>query len=95
VLGPIIGIRAWLFFMGTNKERIEQLEVRLDEVQNGLHRMELGMTDKLQHLEKTHNRLSDVLLADQESQNQGNPHRESHNGGRLIVSSKIAKLEFP
>jgi hypothetical protein len=28
--------------MGTNKERIEQLEVRLDEVQNGLHRMEPG-----------------------------------------------------
>jgi len=64
VLGSIIGIIAWLFFMGTNKERIEQLEVRLDEVQNGLHGMELGMTDKPQHLEKTHNHLSDVLLAD-------------------------------
>ena len=83
------------YFIGTNKERIEQLEARLGEVQNGLHQMELGMTDKLQHLEETLNRLSDVLLADQESPNQGNPHREGHNGGRLIVSSKTAKLEFP
>jgi hypothetical protein len=38
------------YFIGTNKERIEQLEARLGEVQNGLHQMELGMTDKLQHL---------------------------------------------
>jgi len=30
--------------IGTNKERIEQLE-------EGLHRMELGMADRLQHLE--------------------------------------------
>jgi hypothetical protein len=81
--------------MGTNKERIEQWAARLGEVQNGLHQMELGMTDKLQHLEETLNRLSDVLLADQESPNQGNPHREGHNEGRLIVSSKTAKLEFP
>jgi len=52
------------YFMGTNKERIEQLEAGLGEVQNGLHRMELGMIDKLHHLEGTLNRLSDVLLAD-------------------------------
>jgi len=53
------------------------------------------MTDKLHHLEETLNSLSDVLLADQGSPNQGNPHREGHNGGRLIVSSKTSKLEFP
>jgi hypothetical protein len=52
------------YFMGTNKERIEQLEAGLGEVQNGLHQMEFGMTDKLHHLEGTLNRLSDVLLAD-------------------------------
>jgi len=51
--------------MGTNKERIEQLE-------EGLHRMELGMADRLQHLEATLNRLSDVLLANQEPPNQAN-----------------------
>ena len=74
--------------MGTNKERIEQLE-------EGLHRMELGMADKLQHLEDTLNRLSDVLLANQEPPNQTNQQREGQEGGRLIVSSKTARLEFP
>ena len=53
--------------MGTNKEHIEHLEEEL-------HRMELGMADRLQHLEDTLNRLSDVLLANQEPPNQGNQH---------------------
>jgi len=74
--------------MGTNKECIEQLE-------EGLHRMELGMADRLQHLEATLNRLSDVLLANQEPPNQANLQREGQEGGRLIVSSKTARLEFP
>ena len=88
VLGPIIGIRARLF-MGTNKERIEQLE-------KGLHRMELSMADRLRQVEENLNRLSDVLLA-----NPGNPilgsitNREGNGGERLVVSSKTAKLEFP
>ncbi|KAF5472044.1 hypothetical protein F2P56_008792 [Juglans regia] len=80
--------------MGTNKERIEHLEAGLGEVQEGLHRMELGMADRLRHVEETLNRLSDVLLANQEPPNQGNQNREGHNGGRLVVSSKTAKLEF-
>ncbi|XP_058111277.1 uncharacterized protein LOC131254302 [Magnolia sinica] len=80
--------------MGTNKKRIELLEAGLGEVQDGLHRMELSMTDRLRQLEETLNRLSDVLLADQELPNHGNQYRESHNGGRLVVSSKTAKLEF-
>jgi len=74
--------------MGTNKERIEQLE-------DGLHQMELGMADRLQHLEDTLNRFSDVLLANQEPPNQGNQQREGQEGGWLIVSSKTARLEFP
>ncbi|XP_035549720.1 uncharacterized protein LOC118349417 [Juglans regia] len=81
--------------MGTNKERIEHLEAGLGEVQEGLHRMELGMADRLRHVEETLNRLSDVLLANQEPPNQGIQNREGHNGGRLVVSSKTAKLEFP
>ena len=51
--------------MGTNKERIEQLE-------EGLHRMEVGMTGRLQHLEDMLNQLSDVLLANQEPANLSN-----------------------
>ncbi|RVW69832.1 putative mitochondrial protein [Vitis vinifera] len=58
------------FTMGTNKERIEHLEAGLGEVQEGLHRMELGMADRLRHVEETLNRLSDVLLANQEPPNQ-------------------------
>ena len=57
--------------------------------------MELGMADKLQHLEDTLNRLSDVLLANQEPPNQTNQQREGQEGGRLIVLSKTARLEFP
>ena len=77
-----------LVIVGTNKECIEQLE-------DGLHRMELGMADRLWHLEETLNRLSDILLANQEPLNHGNQHREGHDEGRLVVSSKTAKLEFP
>ncbi|KAL6322783.1 hypothetical protein AAG906_019052 [Vitis piasezkii] len=60
--------------MGTNKERIEHLETGLG----------LGMIDKLHHLEEALNRLSNVLLANPESSNQGNYHRENQNGGRQI-----------
>lgn len=85
-----IGIRA----IATNKERLEQLE-------EGLHRMELGMADRLRLMEETLNRLSEVLLAKSENPNpdnhhqEGNHHREGNDRGRLVVSSKTAKLEFP
>ena len=92
IKGPIIGIRARFILMGTNKERIEQLEVGLGGVQDGLHRMELGMADRLRQVEETLNRLSDVLLANQEIPNH---HREGNDRGRMVVSSKTAKLEFP
>ena len=64
MLGPINWYQSQVqFTMGTNKERIEHLEAGLGEVQEGLHRMELGMADRLRHVEETLNRLSDVLLA--------------------------------
>ena len=53
------------------------------------------MADKLRHLDETLNRPSDVLLANQEPPNHGNPNQEGHNGRRLVVSSKTKKLEFP
>ena len=74
--------------MGTNKERIEQLE---DE----LHRMELCMADRLRQVEENLNRLSDILLANPENPILGNiTNREGNGGGRLVVSSKTTKLEF-
>lgn len=81
--------------MGTNKEQIERLEARLGEAQDELHRMELGMANRLRHVEETLNRLFDVLLIDQEPPSHGVQYHEGHNGGWLVVSSKTAKLEFP
>lgn len=81
--------------MGTNKERIEHLESELNSVQEGLQRMEMGMNDKLHHLEETLNRLSNALLTDQMNANHGNHQHEGNHGGRQIVSSKTAKLDFP
>lgn len=49
--------------MGTNKKRIELLEVGLGALQDGLQHLEVSMANKLQHLEVTLNRLSDVLPA--------------------------------
>jgi len=58
--------------MGTNKERIEHLEIALGEFQNGLHRMEIDMADRHRQVEETLNCLSDVLLDNQEPTNHGN-----------------------
>ncbi|KAA8525675.1 hypothetical protein F0562_007530 [Nyssa sinensis] len=80
--------------MGTNKEH-EQLEAGLGGVQDGLHRMELDMADKFRHLKETLNRLSNVLLSNQEPSSHGNHHREGNDRGQQVVFSKIAKLEFP
>ena len=81
--------------MGTNKERIEHLESELHSVQEGLHRMEMGMNDKLHHLEEVLNRLSNTLLTDQVNVNHDNHQHEGNHGGRQIISSKTAKLDFP
>ena len=81
--------------MGTNKERIEQLEVGLGGVQDKLDSMEQGMSDKLQHLEETINRLANVMLVNQEQPNPPNQPRDGQEGGRMVVSSKTARLEFP
>lgn len=52
--------------------------------------MELGMADR-----ENLNRLSDILLANQENPYHGNHHREGNDGGRLVVSSKTTNIEFP
>ena len=58
---PIIGIRARLP-MGTNRERIEHLELRLGIVQEGLQQMEEAL-----------HRISSVLITNQENPNHSNP----------------------
>ena len=49
--------------MATNKERIELLEAGLGSLQDGLQRMEIGMSSKLQHLEETLNKLTETIMA--------------------------------
>ena len=77
--------------MITNKERIEAFEAGLDGVQT-----------RMQRLEETISRLSEVMLANTESSNHNTSgrgpsrtHREEFDGSRQIFSSKMARLEFP
>ena len=92
-----------LIIMTTNKERVENLEAGLGGLQEGVHRMEMGMADKLGQLETSINRLSEVLLSTMTSANYDlhepdpypRPARENQEAPRLVVSSKTAKLEFP
>jgi hypothetical protein len=44
--------------MATNKERIKMLEAGLGEVQDGIQRMELSMSNKMRQLEETINKLA-------------------------------------
>ena len=88
--------------MTTNKERIELLEGGLGGVQEGMQRMEVGITDKIQRLEETIAKLSEAFLSSRGSPSHNNyqhegSHRTNRDTGENIrpFSSKIAKLEFP
>ncbi|KAL6350705.1 hypothetical protein AAG906_028162 [Vitis piasezkii] len=88
--------------MTTNKERIELLEEKLGGVQEGMQRMEVGITDKIQRLEETIAKLSEAFLSSRGSPSHNNyqqegSHRTNRDTGENIrpFSSKIAKLEFP
>ncbi|KAH9650428.1 hypothetical protein KPL70_026388 [Citrus sinensis] len=45
--------------MTTNKERIERMEVELGEMQDKMQRMEVGINDKLAHIEETLSKLAE------------------------------------
>lgn len=47
-------------------ERIESLQAAFGGLQNGLSKMELGVNDKIQHLEDTINNLPEALVANKE-----------------------------
>ena len=89
--------------MTTNKERIELLEKELGAVQHGLERMEVGVNDRLHQLEETIQKLSEAVLSNRSSSSHNTHEREGPfrayheetDGGRQILSSKMAKLEFP
>ncbi|KAL9429100.1 hypothetical protein AB3S75_030999 [Citrus x aurantiifolia] len=91
--------------MATNKERIENLEARLDGLQDGLQQMEIGINDKLHQLKETINRMSEAFFSNKEGPSHNVNNHPSHSykehtkeeasGRRIIFSSKMAKLEFP
>ena len=96
--------------MATNKERIENLEVSLGGLHDSVSRMELGMTDKLHHLEDAISKLSEALLSKNDSPSKHGWNgtssngrsrdtkeatREIHDEGRPTFSSKLTKLDFP
>jgi hypothetical protein len=71
--------------LGTNKERIEHLETVPGLVQDEMQKMETAMTDKLFNSEETLNRISNVLLLDQESSNHDNYNLDINEGRRHVV----------
>ena len=93
--------------MATNKERIENLEAGLGGLQDNMSRMELGIVDKLQRMEDTILKLSEVLLTNNEASHSNSNERNSRlranreeprehsEGGRSMFSSKLAKLDLP
>ncbi|GJU79604.1 hypothetical protein Tco_1281969, partial [Tanacetum coccineum] len=78
-----IGTRA----MTSNKDRIENLEAALGQIQYGIAKMKIGFADKFQHFEDIVTKLSDVVL----SGKGGDNYKQA---GRSTFYSKLTKLEF-
>ena len=64
--------------MATNKERIENLEVGMGGLQDGMRRVELGVADKLHQLLETINRMTETMMfSNKEGSNYNNPEGNS------------------
>ncbi|KAH9768883.1 hypothetical protein KPL71_011779 [Citrus sinensis] len=87
--------------MTTNKERIERIETELGEMQDKMQRMELGVNDKLAHIEETLSKLAKSFHTSKDAPSINNniatsrPNREDKDGRRQQFQSRVAKLEFP
>ncbi|GKB11729.1 hypothetical protein Tco_0845652 [Tanacetum coccineum] len=79
-----IGTRA----MASNKDRIENLEVALEKLQDGIVEINISFADKYQHLEDIMMKLSDAVLSRKGSDNY-------KQAGMLMFYLKLTKLEFP
>ena len=88
--------------MATNKERIERVEAELGDMQDSMKLMELGINDKLHHLEETLSKLAELISASKGTPSHNNhenagsslPCREVIENGRQQFPSRLAKLEF-
>ena len=87
--------------MTTNKERIERIETELGEMQDKMQRMELGVNDKLAHIEETLSKLAESFHTSKDAPSinhniaTSRPNREDKDGRRQQFQSRVAKLEFP
>lgn len=89
--------------MATNKERIENLEAGLGQLQDNLSRMEKGIGEDLQFIKAAISKLSENSLSNKEESSAANDRvsqiratpEVSKDGGRPLFSAKLAKLEFP
>ncbi|KAH9717133.1 hypothetical protein KPL71_021710 [Citrus sinensis] len=87
--------------MSTNKERIERVEVEIGSLQDGMKRMELGLTDRLHRLEETMSKLVDSLSTSKGTPSHNNsdhtgpsqPSRGDSEGSRHQLASRLTKLE--
>ena len=72
--------------MTTNKERIEWMEVELREMQDNMQRMEVGINDKLAHIEETLSKLAESFNTSKDTPSTNNnivtsrPNREDKDG---------------
>ncbi|KAF2322669.1 hypothetical protein GH714_028059 [Hevea brasiliensis] len=89
--------------MATNKERIENLETGLGQVQDSMSRIEKGFGEDLQYIKAALSKLTETSLANKEesscegdraSQIRATP-EVLKDGGKPLFSAKLAKLEFP
>ncbi|KAH9801520.1 Integrase catalytic domain-containing protein [Citrus sinensis] len=74
--------------MATNKERIERVEAEIRGLQDKMNQIELGLMDKLHHLEEVFSKLPDSI-----STSRGTTKESERN--RQQLPSHVAKLEFP
>ncbi|GJZ81415.1 hypothetical protein Tco_0646409 [Tanacetum coccineum] len=74
--------------MASKKDQIENLEVALEKLQNGIAEIKISFIDKYQHLEDIMTKLSDAVLS-------GKGRDNYKQAGRLMFYSKLTKLEFP
>ncbi|KAJ8767406.1 hypothetical protein K2173_017450 [Erythroxylum novogranatense] len=89
--------------MATNKERIENLEVGLGQLQENLSKMEQGLSNELQQIKAAITKFSKLSLPSRDGSSSvsvRNSHNrvhqeESKEGGKLLFSAKLTKLEFP
>lgn len=97
------------FLMATNKERIENLEAAVGQLQNtvgqlqnSVSHMDHGLNAKLQQIEAAITKFSEITVSNKDGtssvgdQSQSRSTKEdSTEGGKPIFASKLAKIEFP